>query len=63
MVGGCAEYAGAPYFAAKMALRVGADLVHVFCHPTAVSVIKSYSPDLIVVPIDSLTASGLSLAF
>jgi ATP-dependent NAD(P)H-hydrate dehydratase len=31
VVGGCAEYTGAPFFAAIAALRIGADLAHVFC--------------------------------
>ena len=30
VVGGCSEYTGAPYFAAMSALRMGADLAHVF---------------------------------
>lgn len=42
---------GAPYFAAISALKVGADLVHVFCTKSAAPVIKSYSPDLIVHPL------------
>ena len=50
IVGGSAEYTGAPFFAAMAAYRAGADLVHVFCPPRAASVIKSYSPDLIVHP-------------
>ncbi|KAI6041319.1 Ribokinase-like protein [Pisolithus marmoratus] len=33
------------------ALRLGADLSHVICAPTAAQAIKSYSPDLIVHPI------------
>lgn len=48
--GGCLEYTGAPYFAAISALKVGADLVHVFCMKDAATVIKSYSPELIVHP-------------
>jgi ATP-dependent NAD(P)H-hydrate dehydratase len=48
VVGGCAEYTGAPYFAALSALRAGADLAHVFCSAGAAPVIKSYSPELIV---------------
>ena len=50
MIGGCAEYTGAPYFAAMAALRCGADLAHVFCAEAAAPVIKSYSPELIVHP-------------
>ncbi|GIX89107.1 ATP-dependent [Caerostris darwini] len=51
IVGGCINYTGAPYFAAISALRVGCDLVHVFCTKDASQVIKSYSPELIVHPI------------
>jgi ATP-dependent NAD(P)H-hydrate dehydratase len=47
-LGGCREYTGAPYYAAFAALRVGADLSHVFCTRGAASVIKSFSPELIV---------------
>ena len=55
VVGGSKEYTGAPYFAGISALRTGADLVHIFCHPEASTVIKSYCPELIVHP--SLSAS------
>ncbi|PVD34435.1 hypothetical protein C0Q70_05708 [Pomacea canaliculata] len=51
IIGGCQEYTGAPYFAAISALKVGADLSHVFCTKDAAPVIKSYSPELIVHPI------------
>uniref|UniRef100_A0A8C2VCV1 ATP-dependent (S)-NAD(P)H-hydrate dehydratase n=2 Tax=Chinchilla lanigera TaxID=34839 RepID=A0A8C2VCV1_CHILA len=51
VVGGCQEYTGAPYFAAISALKVGADLSHVFCAREAAPVIKSYSPELIVHPV------------
>ncbi|XP_075056113.1 ATP-dependent (S)-NAD(P)H-hydrate dehydratase isoform X1 [Mixophyes fleayi] len=51
IVGGCQEYTGAPYFAAISALKVGADLSQVFCTKDAASVIKSYSPELIVHPV------------
>ncbi|TFK64095.1 Ribokinase-like protein [Pluteus cervinus] len=51
VLGGALDYTGAPYFAAMSALRVGADLSHVICSPTASDAIKSYSPDLIVHPI------------
>lgn len=50
VIGGCREYTGAPYFAAISALKVGADLSHVFCTEGAATVIKSYSPELIVHP-------------
>lgn len=57
VIGGSLEYTGAPYFAAISALKVGADLVHVFCPKDAAPVIKSYSPELIVHPLlDSLQA-------
>lgn len=51
VIGGSLEYTGAPYFAAITALKVGADLVHVFCMKDAATVIKSYSPELIVHPL------------
>ncbi|KAG7272178.1 hypothetical protein CRUP_014777, partial [Coryphaenoides rupestris] len=51
ILGGCQEYTGAPYFAAIAALKVGADLSHVFCTRDAATVIKSYSPELIVHPV------------
>ncbi|CAB3401641.1 unnamed protein product [Caenorhabditis bovis] len=50
VIGGSLEYTGAPYFAAKSAAILGADLIHVFCADEAASVIKGYSPDLIVHP-------------
>lgn len=59
IIGGCKNYTGAPYFAAISALKVGCDLAHVFCTRDASSVIKSYSPELIVHPIlDSPTFSS-----
>ncbi|KIM68317.1 hypothetical protein SCLCIDRAFT_106102 [Scleroderma citrinum Foug A] len=51
VLGGALDYTGAPFFAAISALRLGADLSHVICSPTAAQAIKSYSPDLIVHPI------------
>ncbi|XP_006461843.1 hypothetical protein AGABI2DRAFT_143608 [Agaricus bisporus var. bisporus H97] len=51
VLGGALDYTGAPYFAAISALRMGADLSHVICSPTAAGPIKTYSPDLIVHPI------------
>lgn len=51
IVGGSQEYTGAPYFAAISALKLGADLSHVFCAREASTVIKTYSPELIVHPL------------
>ncbi|KAI0730797.1 Ribokinase-like protein [Earliella scabrosa] len=51
VLGGALDYTGAPFFASMSALRIGADLSHVICSPTAAGAIKSYSPDLIVHPI------------
>ena len=51
VLGGAKDYTGAPFFAAMSAMRLGADLSHVICAPTAASAIKSYAPDLIVHPI------------
>ncbi|GLT99772.1 hypothetical protein SLE2022_171900 [Rubroshorea leprosula] len=61
VVGGCREYTGAPYFAAISALKIGADLSHVFCTKDAAPVIKSYSPELIVHPVleESYSVSDL----
>ncbi|KAJ1921242.1 hypothetical protein H4219_000841 [Mycoemilia scoparia] len=50
IIGGCEEYTGAPYFVAHAALVTGADLAHIICEQHAGTVIKSYSPDLIVHP-------------
>ncbi|KAK7079171.1 hypothetical protein SK128_000680 [Halocaridina rubra] len=51
IMGGSLEYTGAPYFAAMTALRIGADLTHIFCHRDAAVPLKSYSPELIVHPL------------
>ncbi|CAG7838636.1 unnamed protein product [Allacma fusca] len=51
VIGGSEEYTGAPYFSAISALKVGADLAHVFCVKPAATVIKTYSPELIVHPL------------
>lgn len=50
VVGGCAEYTGAPFYAALSSLKAGADLAHVFCTKDAAMPIKAYSPELIVHP-------------
>ncbi|RWS31144.1 ATP-dependent (S)-NAD(P)H-hydrate dehydratase-like protein [Leptotrombidium deliense] len=51
VIGGSREYTGAPYFAAYSALRLGCDLIYVFCTKDAAPVIKSYSPELMVYPL------------
>jgi ATP-dependent NAD(P)H-hydrate dehydratase len=48
--GGSEEFTGAPYFASISALKTGADLVYVFTHSSAAPIIKSYSPELMVMP-------------
>ncbi|CAL5347193.1 unnamed protein product [Camellia sinensis] len=39
VIGGCREYTGAPYFSAISALKMGADLSHVFCTKDAAPLI------------------------
>jgi len=58
VLGGCEEYTGAPYFAGMSALRLGADIAHIFCEESAGFAIKSYSPELIVHPY--ITRSSIS---
>lgn len=50
IIGGSLEYTGAPYFAGIAALKCGADLSYIFCMKDAAGPIKSYSPELIVLP-------------
>jgi ATP-dependent NAD(P)H-hydrate dehydratase len=51
VIGGSADYTGAPYFSAMASARLGCDLSYVFCEPSAAPTIKSYSPNLMVSPI------------
>lgn len=51
IVGGSREYTGAPFFSAMSALRVGADISYVLSTHDAAAVIKTFSPDMIVLPI------------
>ena len=51
VIGGSADYTGAPYFSAMSSARLGCDLSYVFCEPSAAPTIKSYSPNLMVSPI------------
>ncbi|EWC45939.1 ATP-dependent (S)-NAD(P)H-hydrate dehydratase [Drechslerella stenobrocha 248] len=50
VVGGCEDYTGAPFFSANASALLGADLSHIICEPGAATVIKSYSPNLMVHP-------------
>lgn len=48
VVGGSPVYAGAPFYAAMAVLRAGGDLSYVYADKEAASVIKGYSPELMV---------------
>jgi len=50
ILGGSDMYTGAPFFAGMAAMKMGADLVTILTTPSASTVIKSYSPDLMVKP-------------
>lgn len=56
VLGGSAQYTGAPYYAAMASLKAGADLAYVFCAQEACLPIKSYSPELMVAPVYSAEA-------
>lgn len=51
VLGGSAQYTGAPYYAAMSALKTGSDLAFVFCADEAAVPIKCYSPELMVAPV------------
>ncbi|KAL4750378.1 HX dehydratase [Aspergillus terricola var. indicus] len=57
VIGGSLDYTGAPYFSAMASARLGCDLSHVICESSAATVIKSYSPNLMVHPILPSSAS------
>lgn len=44
IIGGSFEFTGAPYYSAMAALKMGADISHIFCPKEAAVPIKSYSP-------------------
>lgn len=50
IIGGCEDYTGAPYFSANATALMGCDLTHVICEQSAATVIKSYTPNLMVHP-------------
>ncbi|KAJ5112422.1 hypothetical protein N7532_000467 [Penicillium argentinense] len=51
VIGGCADYTGAPYFSAIASAKLGCDMSHVLCERSAAPVVKSYSPNLMVHPL------------
>lgn len=51
VLGGSKKYTGAPFYASMASLKVGADLAYCFCAEEASIPIKSYSPELMVVPV------------
>ena len=51
VIGGSLEFTGAPYYAAISSLKVGGDLAYIFCSKSASIAIKSYSPEVIVLPV------------
>ncbi|KAF9402426.1 hypothetical protein BGX21_010128 [Mortierella sp. AD011] len=57
VLGGSADYTGAPFFSGMGALRLGADICHIICDEDAATTIKSYSPDLIVHPYIKIRAT------
>lgn len=51
VLGGSAQYTGAPFYAGMASLQAGADLAYIFCAEEAALAIKSYSPELMVAPV------------
>ncbi|KAJ3945993.1 uncharacterized protein N0V96_004344 [Colletotrichum fioriniae] len=62
VLGGSVDYTGAPYFSAMASARLGCDMSHVICTPGAASVIKTYSPNLMVHPLMRQTPSDAASA-
>ncbi|KAK3941087.1 H-hydrate dehydratase [Diplogelasinospora grovesii] len=60
VIGGSEDYTGAPYFSAMASARLGCDMSHVICTPTAAQVIKTYSPNLMVHPLMRSSPSSSS---
>lgn len=58
VIGGSEDYTGAPYFSAMASARLGCDMSHVICTPTAAQVIKTYSPNLMVHPLMRSSPTG-----
>ncbi|KAK1148681.1 hypothetical protein N8T08_008566 [Aspergillus melleus] len=51
VIGGSADFTGAPYFSSMASAKLGCDMSHVICERSAATVVKTYSPDLMVHPI------------
>lgn len=51
IIGGSHEYSGSAFISAMSAMKTGADLSYILTTREASSIIKNYSPDLIVLPI------------
>ncbi|KAK1749325.1 H-hydrate dehydratase [Echria macrotheca] len=60
VIGGSEDYTGAPYFSAMASARLGCDMSHVICTPTAAAVIKTYSPNLMVHPLMRSSLASLN---
>ncbi|OLN97037.1 ATP-dependent (S)-NAD(P)H-hydrate dehydratase [Colletotrichum chlorophyti] len=60
VLGGSVDYTGAPYFSAMASARLGCDMSHVICTPGAASVIKTYSPNLMVHPLMRQSPSDIT---
>ena len=51
IIGGSHEYSGSAYISSMSSLKAGADLSYILTTRDASSIIKTYSPDLVVIPI------------
>lgn len=51
VLGGSADYTGAPFYAGMASLHAGADLAYIFTAQEAALPIKCYSPELMVTPV------------
>jgi ATP-dependent NAD(P)H-hydrate dehydratase len=63
VVGGNKDFTGAPFFSAFSAMQAGADYGNVLCTEGAATAIKSYAPELIVIPcmlqLQDITSDGV----
>lgn len=61
LLGGSADFTGAPFYAGMAGLKVGGDLCYIFTAEEASGPLKAYSPELMVTPVYS--AKGLGVGF